>query len=260
MHLSYLPIISLFFSLPVHSLFVLVPLYLYPGTSASAWSNVTAAIAANPRVQWQVIVNPNSGPGTYPPDANYIAGLSKINSYPNAITLGYVATNYGQIPYSSLTSQIDIYAQWATYAQANISVGGIFFDEVNNTAASAVYTYYQRASAYAYAKVPSAVTPVVFNPGAPAPAKLFDYCDTMVQYENSLQLYNDLTTIKTFQPGFNDQTAIIIYNTPSTTDVKSRVHTMAQQGIQAVYFGVDCCYHVFSGQLLASVASAVLAG
>ncbi|KAL8786440.1 MAG: hypothetical protein Q9213_002756 [Squamulea squamosa] len=246
--------------LPCHSLFVLVPLYLYPDTSASAWSNVTAAIAANPKVQWQVIVNPNSGPGVYPPDANYIAGLSKLNSYPNVITLGYVATNYTRVPYTTLASQIDVYAKWATYTTANISVGGIFFDEVNNTASNNVYAYYKKVADYAYAKVPSTVTPVIFNPGARAPAQLFDYADTILQYENAFSSYKDVTTINTFQPGFNAQTAIVIYNTPSTADIKSSVHTMVQQGIQAVYYGVDCCYHVFSGQLLSQLASAVLAG
>ncbi|CAL8581170.1 hypothetical protein XPA_006873 [Xanthoria parietina] len=258
MYLAWL--ISLIFVLPCHSLFILLPLYLYPGTSASAWSNVTATIAANPTVQWQVIVNPNSGPGTYPPDANYIAALSKLNSYRNVVTLGYVATNYGRIPYATLTSQIDLYARWATYTQANIAVDGVFFDEVNNTAASAVYTYYRRAAAYVTTKIPSDVTPVVFNPGASTPAQLFDYADTVVQFENPFSAYQDGATIGTFQPGFNDQTAIIVHSTPSTADLKSLVRTMVQQGIQAVYFGVDCCYNVFSGQLLSALASAVLAG
>ncbi|KAL8766981.1 MAG: hypothetical protein Q9209_006393 [Squamulea sp. 1 TL-2023] len=259
MHLSHLSFLLLI--LPCHSLFVLLPLYLYPDdTSASAWSNVTATIAAYPEVQWQVIVNPNSGPGTYPPDANYIAGLSKLNSYRNVITLGYVATNYTQIPYTTVASEIDGYAEWATYADANISVGGIFFDEVNNTASDDVYAYYKNVADYAYAKVPSAVTPVIFNPGLPAPAELFNYADTIVQYEGPFSSYKDVTTINTFQPGFNAQTAIVIYNTPSAADIKPSVDSMVQQGIQAVYYGVDCCYQVFSGQLLSSLASAVLAG
>lgn len=258
MQLSYL--LPFVFALPARSLFILVPLYLYPGTSASAWSNVTDAIAANPKVNWQVIINPNSGPGTYPPDANYIAGVSKINSYPNALTLGYVATDYTRIPYASLTSQIDTYAKWSTYTNSNISISGIFFDEVNNTAASTVYTYYQRAAEHAYAEVPSAITPVVLNPGAPAPAEMFDYADTIVQYENSLENYKDGTTINTFTPGYNGQTAVIVHTTTNTETVNSLVHTMAQRGVEAVHFGVDCCYNTFSASLLSLVASAVLAG
>ncbi|KAL8877909.1 MAG: hypothetical protein Q9198_004168, partial [Flavoplaca austrocitrina] len=132
--MQFIFIISLIFAIPCHSLFILLPLYLYPGTSASAWSNVTAAIAADENVQWQIIVNPNSGPGTYPPDANYISAISKLNSYPNVVTVGYVATGYTQVSYESLTAQIDVYAQWASYPDADISVAGIFFDEVSNTA------------------------------------------------------------------------------------------------------------------------------
>ncbi|KAL8867950.1 MAG: hypothetical protein Q9174_005322 [Haloplaca sp. 1 TL-2023] len=114
--------------------------------SASAWSNITAAIDANPEVDWQIIVNPNSGPGTSsPPDANYIDAISKLNSFQNVATLGYIATGYTQVPYTTVASQIDIYAQWADYDAANISVSGIFFDEANNTAANDVYEYYQQA-------------------------------------------------------------------------------------------------------------------
>ena len=248
------------FALPAHSLFLLVPLYLYPGTSGSAWSNVTAAIAANPKVNWQIIINPNSGPGTYPPDANYITAISKINSYPNALTLGYVDTDYTRTPYATLTSQIDLYAKWSTYTAANISISGIFFDDVNNTAASAVYSYYQKAGTYAYNKIPSSITPVVLNPGAPAPAPLFKYADTVLEYEGTLQGYKDGVTIDGFTKGYNSQAAVVIHDTTDTAAVRSQVHTMALRGVQAVYYGVDCCYHVFSASLLSLVASAVLAG
>src|ERR1700730_633611 len=85
----------LFFTLPVSSLFVLLPLYVYPGSSASAWSAVTAAVAAYPSVKWQIIINPDSGPGsTQYPDSNYIAGISELNGYDNVQTLGYVYTDY----------------------------------------------------------------------------------------------------------------------------------------------------------------------
>ena len=258
MQLSY--IIPLLLAIPAHSLFVLVPLYLYPGNSASAWSNVTAAIAANPNVDWQIIVNPHSGPGTYPPDANYIAGVSKINSYPNAVTLGYVDTGFTQVPYSTLKSNIDLWAKWFTYKAANIASQGIFFDDVSDDASSASYSYYQQAAAYAYSTIPSDTTPVVFNPGTKAPDQLFSYADTIIQYEGKLSNYKDTATISTFNQAYNQQTAIIIHDTTTTANVKTYVHDMAVKGIEAVYFGVDCCYGVFSKDLLNLVASAVYAG
>lgn len=216
----------LLLALPASLMFITLPLYVYPGNSASAWSNVTAAIAAYPKVQWQVIVNPNSGPGTpnltsYPSNPNDITGISKLNGYPNVITLGYVDTAFTQKPYSNVTADIDTYAYWADYAKANISIGGIFFDDVSSSAATAALTYYHNASVYAYAKVPSTVTPVVFNPGDLGPTQLFQYCDTMVEYESPLASYNntDATTIKSLPSNYLDQSAIIINNATASTNV-----------------------------------------
>ena len=84
---------------PVLSSFVLLPLYIYP--SPTAWAPVYDAVQNNPTVKFQIVVNPNSGPGAYPPDASYIDGVSKLNSYPNVLTIGYVATTYGQRPYAN---------------------------------------------------------------------------------------------------------------------------------------------------------------
>ena len=256
MHLSY--IIPLLLAIPARSLFVLVPLYLYPGPSGSAWSNITAAIAANPHVNFQIIINPSSGPGTYPPDAQYIAGVSKINSYPNAITLGYVDTGFTQVPSSTWKSNVDTWAKWSTYTAANIAIHGIFFDDVSDDTTSASYTYYQQAASYSHNTIPS--SKVVFNPGTTAPDQLFAYADTIVQYEDKLAKYKDPGTISTFNQAFNQQTGIVIHDTTSTANVKTYVHDMVGKGIEAVYFGVDCCYHVFSLDLLNLVAQAVYAG
>ena len=258
MQLSY--IIPLLLAIPAHSLLVLVPLYLYPGNSASAWSNVTAAIAANPNVDWQIIINVDSGPDTYPPDSNFIAGVSRINSYPNAVTLGYVDTGFTQVPYSTIQSQVNTWAKWSTYTAANIAIHGIFFDDVSDDTSSASYSCYQQAAAYAHNTMPSKPAPVVFNPGTTVPDQYFAYADTIIQYEGKLSKYKDTATISTFNQAYNQQTGIIIYDTTTTANVKTYVHDMAVKGIEAVYFGVDCCYMVFSKDLLNLVASAVYAG
>ncbi|CAF9941104.1 hypothetical protein IMSHALPRED_002425 [Imshaugia aleurites] len=257
----------LFLALSTTSLFILLPLYVYPGSQASAWSPATAAIAAYPKVQWQVIVNPASGPGTtgYPTDANYITGINYLNSYANVKTLGYVDTNFTHRAYSAVVSDINVYATWASYTEtnANISIAGIFFDDVNNTAtapgSTAVSTYMQNASAYAYANVPSDITPVVFNPGSLAPTGLFSYCDTMVEFENTQSSYKNQTTINTIPSAYRDQSAILVYSI-TTANVSSLVHTMALDGVEAVYFTSDCCYNSLNGTLLMQLAAAVQAG
>ena len=256
-------IVSFLLAIPARSLSVLVPLYLYPGESASAWSNVTAAIAANPDVSWQIIVNPSSGPGAYPPDADYIASVSKINSYPNAVTVGYVDTKYTQILYSTIQAQVDTWVRWSTYTAADIAIHGIFFDDVSNDASSASDSCYQQAAAYAHSTLrssnpASSPAPVVlFNPGTTVPDQLFTYADTIVQYEGPLSDYQDTDTISAFNQAYNQHTAIVIHDTTTTANIKTYVHDMAVKNIEAVYFGVDCCYGVFSQDLLNLVASAV---
>ena len=260
---------------PTAALSILLPLYLYPSTSTSSWTNVTAAIAANPKVHWLVIVNPNSGPGVAssvaPTDPNYITAIAKLNSYKNVQTLGYVDTQYAQRAYGAVTNDVAVYASWASYKGANISIAGIFFDDVNNTAGStAVYTYMRNASAYARAKMPSSssssssagVTRVVFNPGALAPTSLFGLCDTMVEFEGAYAGYGNESTLSTIPGAYRGQSAIIVYDTPATAmaNVKSLVHTMAVEKIGAVYFSADCCYNAFSLTLLMALAAAVQAG
>lgn len=251
-----------FLSLLVNSLSILLPLYIYPGSSASAWKPFFNAIKAYPKVNWLVIVNPDSGPGTtasYPSDPNVIAGISQLNSFPNAYTLGYVDTAFTNRSPAAVNKDIDVYASWSTYKAANISIGGIFFDDVNNTASSSVYKYMQSASSYAYKRVPSAITKVVYNPGAIAPKQLFGYCDFMVEFEDPYSSYRNATTIKSISSDYRPQSAILAYNTPTTANVANLVHTMKSYGVGAVYFTADCCYNAVNQALLAKLALAILA-
>ena len=96
-------LLALVFVLPATCIQIILPLYLYPGSSASAWSSVFATITAYSAVKWEVVVNPSSGPGTtsFPTDQNIIAGIAKLNTFPNVHTVGYVDTLHGQKPNSS---------------------------------------------------------------------------------------------------------------------------------------------------------------
>ena len=261
-------LIPLILALQAASMFILVPLYSYPFSSASAWSNVTAAIEAYPQVQWQVVINPGDGPNTTtcPTDTDYISSISKMNSYPNVMTLGYVDTAFTNRAYSLVVQDIDTYASWWNCNEQgyNVSIDGIFFDDVSNKASSSVFTYMHNASTYAYAQVPSDVTPVIFNPGSVVPTQLFSYCDTIVEFENVYSLYNSSNTIKTFPSAYNHQAAILVTNTSEkAAPIASLVHTMASYGIEAVYFTTDenpAAYHTYDLDLLEQIAAAVVAG
>ena len=241
---------------------IILPLYLYPGDSASAWDTVTSTISSNPSVQWLVIVNPNSGPGTtsFPTDANIIAGIAKLNSYPNVKTIGYVNTDYTHKSLSDVNAEVDVYAKWASYSGGggNIGIQGIYFDCTSSDTTSAMYSYYQSVAQHARSSIPSAH--VAFNPGTIAPTQYFSYCDTMVEFEASYADYQSQNPIQKIPEEFRAKTALQVYSTPEGTDVGGLVQTMAQDGVEAVYFGVDCCYKVFSGTLLKNLAEAIVGG
>lgn len=257
MKLLYL-LFSLCFALPSNSLFIILPLYLYPGDNGAAWNDVFTTIEAYPGAQWQVVINPNSGPGTtgYPSDSNFISGIAKLNSYSNVNTVGYVATSYGNKDVSTVNAETDVYASWAGYSGANIAIGGIYFDEVSSEETSSIYSFYQTVAAHVRSSFKSSAH-VVFNPGYRAPTQLFSYADTIVEFDDSLANYEGKGIIDQIPTQFRGQSALQIYSTPEGTDVANLIATMAQSGMEAVYFGEDCCYKVYSKTLLQDMAQAV---
>lgn len=248
-------LISLYLALLSNSLSIILPLYLYPGDKGVAWSDVTTTIEAYPGVQWLIVVNPRSGPETTGyPSANFISGIAKLNSYSNVKTVGYVDTVYGNKTVAKVNSETDVYASWAHYANADIAIGGIYFDDVSMT--SSMYSYYETVAAHARSSMkPSAH--VVFNPGYRAPAQLFSYADTIVEFEDSLANYESGSIIGQIPTQFRGHSALQIYNTPEGTEVGCLMADMEQEGIEAVYFGVDHDYKVYSKTLLQDMAEAV---
>lgn len=119
---------------------ILLPLYVYPSWEGW-WDNVYAAIAANPTATFQVILNPDNGPGggngnaaaTPGYNIDWVAGVARLNAYPNVQTLGYAHTSYGARDAADVDADVAAWAAWNTYAgPENIAVHGIFFDEVPN--------------------------------------------------------------------------------------------------------------------------------
>lgn len=124
---------------------VLLPLYVYPSWQGW-WDNVYAAIAAHPGVPFQVILNPDNGPGggggggggPQPGfNSDWAAGVARLNAHPNVQTFGYVYTGYGARPAADVDADVDAWAAWnddgaSAAGPGDISVRGVFFDEVPN--------------------------------------------------------------------------------------------------------------------------------
>ena len=98
---------------------------------------------------------------------------------------------------------------------------------------------------------------MTFNPGTVTPTEYFDYCDTMVEFEGSLSDYQSQNPVQKVPEQYHAKTGLLIYDTPTDTDVRSMVQAAASEGIGAIYFGVDCCYKVFDAELLQDIAQAV---
>lgn len=148
---------------------IIIPLYIAPG---AAWNAVIAEHEAYPSVPMIVIINPDSGPGTY---------SSTYNTYINSMraagitVIGYVYTDYGAR--SSATVETDI-ASYKSY----YTLDGIFFDQMANTAGEA--SYYTTLQAYVVSEsFANSIT--VGNPGTSIPSALEGIFTNVVIDENS---------------------------------------------------------------------------
>lgn len=105
-------------------------------------------VVAHPNLTFVCIVNPNSGPGdTQYPDSNYDPAVRQLNSYPNALTIGYVRTGYGTRDIGTVMSEVDTYAGWAGKSM-ELAMHGIFFDEAPHEYVAASVPYMQTLDAY----------------------------------------------------------------------------------------------------------------
>jgi hypothetical protein len=169
--------------------FVLLPLYLYP--SNSAWNDLTSSIAANPNLQFQIVIAPNLN-STYP-DENYQAGLTSLNSFTNVQTLGYVYTSWAGRNISTVEADINTYAGWTALPGADIGVSGIFFDEAPSEFTSETSSYMKSITSFAR-KALGRRTQITFNPGVPVDASFYEIADTVNIFEDGWDAFN-LTTL-----------------------------------------------------------------
>ncbi|KEQ65809.1 uncharacterized protein M437DRAFT_72668 [Aureobasidium melanogenum CBS 110374] len=194
---------------------VALPLYMYP--SAGTWQPLYDALNKNPQVTFDIIVNPNNGPGGSPPDSNYIANISQLNTYSNANMLGYVHTSYGNRSLSAISSDIDTYQRWSTYTNYNISLGGIFVDESPTT----MDHYSYMATIYNKVKRTMKHGNLVWtNPGVPVDSSFYKIADMINAYENTYDSWMNGGN-SSIPQAQRSKSTVMLHSYPSGT------HTMA---------------------------------
>lgn len=123
---------------PTVCLSVVVPSYIYPAASGSAWDTVVAHPLRSNEIDRIMIVNPSSGPGADArPEYRHIVEAAQRSG--NKV-YGYISTRYGKVDAQTVHREIDEYIKW-------YKVDGIFVDEVSADAQE-VARYYQPVATF----------------------------------------------------------------------------------------------------------------
>ncbi|KAE8449624.1 hypothetical protein EG329_007954 [Mollisiaceae sp. DMI_Dod_QoI] len=210
---------------------ILFPLYFYP--APAAWQPLYTSLATYPNVTFDVVINPDSGPGsmTYP-DANFITAITKLNTYPNANLLGYVHTSYAARNLTTVKSEIQQYADWSNYTKSNIQLHGIFFDEAPDAYTTQAYQYMSNCSSYAKSL---SLPTIVFNPGTPPATQYYSIATYLVTFEDYASAFTT-TSITDIPSKYRNQSVFILHDLNATTmNQASIVKNMISYGVGGMF-------------------------
>ncbi|SPO06304.1 uncharacterized protein DNG_08993 [Cephalotrichum gorgonifer] len=170
---------------------ILVPLYIYP--TAGSWQPLLSAASNHPNVNFAVIINPDSGPGTESlPDSNYIEALRSFDQYPNVSLLGYVGTKYGDRDAAHIEADVALYSGWEhEFANLDdggpvVSLQGIFLDEIPAEVEYAeVISDITSVIRDTWSQVMDTDATVVYNPGVMVDTSFYSSADCIVAFEDA---------------------------------------------------------------------------
>ncbi|KAE8441933.1 hypothetical protein EG329_004141 [Mollisiaceae sp. DMI_Dod_QoI] len=201
---------------------VLVPLYIYP--SPGAWNPLFSAVTQHPKLNFTIIINPNSGPGGPGLDANYTRDIPRLNSYGNVQAVGYVSTNYTNRDLSLVQGDIDTYASWAQNSTTKgLGMQGIFLDETPSEWSNASAAFYASVTNYIRASTEFGADPfIIHNPGTIPDARYLNagFGNLTVVFEGSFDTYQNISfprAIRSFQRkarSGQEALAAIVYDVP----------------------------------------------
>lgn len=135
-------------------------------------------------LNFTVILNPSSGPGTPPlPGNQYIDAISRLNRLPNVKTVGYVGTKGGTRENKTVNDEIETYAGWSR--KSGLGLHGIFFDQTPIVDSMEMRHYLKNISATVkHSKAFLEPKMVIHNPGKIPNANLTGpYVDITIVFE-----------------------------------------------------------------------------
>ncbi|KAH6667606.1 Spherulation-specific family 4, partial [Halenospora varia] len=228
---------------------VIVPLYIYP--SYTAWEPLYTSLAKNPTLKFQVVVNTfnNWSNGTdATPDVYYITAINTLHSYPNAVPLCYVHTEYTFRPIADVEADIMVCANWKKQITwgSDFHMSGVFFDETVYDYNSTTLEYMTNITTFARTNLGAGNDLVVFNPGRVVPSEWYNLADYVVAYENSVARYSN-NTIGWIAPANRARSLFIMYGfLGSAAEQVALVNSIVQGGIGGLYVSTESVYTAWS--------------
>lgn len=200
---------------------LLVPAYIYPSASGSAWDRLAASAASTPGVQLTAIMNPTNGVFTSA-DTNYARAAGRLVAAGGRV-LGYVHTRYGSGERTLAQVQANVDAYLALYGRGVIS--GFFIDEMSSDPSR--LPFYR--TLFDHIKGRDASLQVVGNPGAVPAAAYAEVADVLVTLEGGNAGFQDYDPRSTpwlySQP--NARLAALVHNVRGCAAMQTAVRQAA---------------------------------
>lgn len=247
---------------------LLLPLYQYP--EGTVWDTIYTSIAAHPQLEFQIILNVDSGPGGPEPNSDFATGVAKLNSYPNVETLGYVHVLYGEASTDEVAQNTSNWAAWNSYTAANTSISGIFFDETPNSQGSAGdndVTFMRTVVEAASSAFGTHSFTSMMNPGSGVEhTEFWDIADYIVIFEDEASSYSSSVLTSNITPGKESQSAILIpefAEVGTATEAKTWIQGIVEAGVASAHildYGYIQATTLDEPAPLGSIAAALASG
>lgn len=219
---------------------MLLPLYQYP--DGSAYDTVYSTVEAHPQLDFQIILNVDSGPGGPQPDDAFTTATAKLTSYSNVKLLGYLHCEYGAASTSDVAQNSSDWAAWNTYTGANLSIDGLFFDETPNsegTTGNDDVTFMQSVVESARSAFGAHEFISMFNPGSAVEhTEYWTLADYNVVFEDDASAYSNSILTTNIPAGKANQSSILIpefASVGSESEAQSWLEAMVQAGVGSAH-------------------------
>lgn len=225
----------------VASLVVALPLYSWP--MPGAWDSVYDVVGNNSHVKFDIIINPSTGPGAFPPGQDYVAGVSKLNSYSNVDCYGYVPTGFADRSLSDIEGDIATYAQWGAYSGGNLHLAGIFLDEATNDLQK--LSFMENVASTIQSTMPSG-SKIWTNPGAIVDEAFYAHADVVNAFENDYEEWISPTREAIPWNLHSKSSVIITAFNGAAGDIPGQAQVIADRGFQSACLQGITSYQAFS--------------